>query len=128
MTDARGAKVLAGDAVIAQTAWRCPRAGGAIDPEALDADHRAALVRVQRLTGCDPEDLRTCPCHYTRRPEAHEVVKLHRWLKAGSLALRCPNPSGAIVDALDEFVSALGAREANDLARLRDKKGGDGGR
>jgi hypothetical protein len=47
-----------------------------------------------------------------------EVVKLHRWLKTGSLALRCPHPSGAIVDALDEFASALSAREANDLDKL----------
>lgn len=126
MTDPRGASVLARDAEAARAAWRCPRAGGTVDPDALDETHRATLDRVRRLTGCDPEDLRTCPCHYTRRPEAHEVVKLHRWLKAGALALRCPHPSGAIVDALDEFVSALGAREANDLDRLRAKGAGGG--
>jgi len=126
MTDRRGAQVLEGDAKLARDAWRCPRAGGAIDPDALDQTHRDALSRIARLTGCDAEDLRTCPCHYTRRPEAHEVVKLHRWLKTGSLALRCPHPSGAIVDALDEFASALSAREANDLDRLK-KKGGNGG-
>lgn len=126
MTDRRGAKVLERDAGLARAAWRCPRAGGAIDPDALDEAHRGALDRVRRLTGCSAEDLRTCPCHYTRKPEAHEVVKLHRWLKAGALALRCPYPSGAIVDALDEFVSALGAREANDLERLK-QKGASGG-
>lgn len=126
MTDRRGAAVLERDAELARAAWRCPRAGGTIDPDALDETHRGALDRVRRLTGCSAEDLRTCPCHYTRRPEAHEVVKLHRWLKTGSLALRCPYPSGAIVDALDEFVSALGAREANDLERLK-QKGGNGG-
>lgn len=122
MADARGAKVLAADAVVYQRAWRCPRSkGGEINPDALDAAHRDALVRVQRLTGCGADSVRTCPGHYTRTPEAHELVKLHRWMKAGALHLRAPHPSGAVVDALDELASALGAREADDLERLRRK-------
>jgi hypothetical protein len=121
MADERGAKVLAADAVACQSAWRCPRVGGAIDPDALDDDHRTALARVRSLTGCSADDVRTCPGHYTRTAEAHELVRLHRWLKAGALPLRCPHPSGAVVDALDELASALGAREADDLERLRRK-------
>lgn len=122
MTDERGAKVLAADAVACQSAWRCPRSkGGEINPDALDDDHRTALARVRALTGCGADDLRTCPGHYTRTAEAHELVRLHRWLKAGALPLRCPHPSGAVVDALDELASALGAREADDLERLRRK-------
>jgi hypothetical protein len=121
MADERGAKVLAADAVACQSAWRCPRVGGAIDPDALDDDHRAALARVRSLTGCSADDVRTCPGHYTRTAEAHELVRLHRWLKAGALPLRCPHPSGAVVDALDELASALGAREADDLERMKRK-------
>jgi len=129
MTDARGAKVLAGDAVACQRAWKCPRSkGGAINPDALDDDHRATLDRVRTLTGCDADDVRTCPGHYTRTPEAHEAVKLHRWLKAGALALRSPHPSGVVVDALDEFAAALSAREADELERMKRKNGsGNGG-
>lgn len=128
MTDARGAKVLAGDAVTCQKAWRCPRTkGGAINPDALDDDHRAALDRVRALTGCDADDVRTCPGHYTRTPEAHEVVKLHRWMKAGALALRLPHPSGVVVDALDEFATALNAREADELDRMKRNTGGPRG-
>lgn len=120
MTDARGAKVLAADAVACQSAWRCPRSkGGAINPAALDDEHRAALDRVRALTGCDADDVRTCPGHYTRTAEAHELVKLHRWLKAGALALRSPYPSGVVVDAIDEFSTALAAREADELERMK---------
>jgi hypothetical protein len=121
MADERGAKVLAADAVACQSAWRCPRVGGAIDPDALDDDHRTALARVRSLTGCGVDDVRACPGHYTRTADAHELVRLHRWLKAGALPLRCPHPSGAVVDALDELASALGAREADDLERMKRK-------
>lgn len=122
MADRRGAAVLEGDAAVYQREWRCPRKqGGAIDPEALDAPHQAALDRVRRLAGCDPEDVCTCPGYYVRRPEAHEAVKLLRWLKAGALSLRCPHPSGAVIDALDELQGALSAREAAELERLRSK-------
>lgn len=125
MTDPRGAKVLQGDAVAYQRAWRCPRSeGGAINPAALDEEHRAALDRVRALTGCDEEDMRTCPGHYVRAPEAHEVVRLHRWLKAGSLHLRVPYPSGATIDALDLFAESLSAREADEIERMKRKNGG----
>lgn len=127
MTDRRGAAVLEADAVLHQQAWRCPRAGGSVSPEALDNAHRAALASVCRLTKSSPDDVRTCPGHYARTPDAHEAVKLLRWLKAGALHLRVPHPSGAVIDALDELQSALGAREANDLERLRRKnRGGNG--
>jgi hypothetical protein len=127
MADARGAKVLAADAVACQSAWRCPRVGGAIDPDALDEEHRAALDRVRALTGCDDNDLRTCPGHYTRTPEAHEVVRMHRWLKAGALHLRVPYPTGAMVDALDLFAESLAAREADELERMKRNTGGTRG-
>jgi hypothetical protein len=119
MADARGAAVLRDDAVACRRAWRCPRDGGAIDPDALDPAHRVALDRVRALTGCDADDLRTCPGHYVRTADAHEVVKLHRWLKAGALHLRTPHPSGVVIDALDEFASSLSAREADEVERMK---------
>lgn len=119
MTDERGAKVLRADAVVARDAWRCPRAGGAIDPSALDEAHCDALRKARALTGCDASDLRTCPGFYARTPQAHEVVKLLRWQKAGQLQLRCPHPTGVVVDALDEVSSAIAARERDDMERLR---------
>ena len=122
MTDARGAAVLRADAVLCREAWRCPRAeGGAIDPDALPETHRAALVTVRRLTGCDEDDIQTCPGHYARLSEAHEAVRLLRWMKAGALAQRMPHPSGAIVDALDELQNALNARESDEMDRARRK-------
>ena len=129
MTDPRGAKVLQGDAVAYQRAWRCPRVkGGEINPDALDDEHHAALDRVRTLTGCDADDLRTCPGHCTRTPDAFEVVRMHRWLKAGSLHLRVPNPSAAQIDALDIFAESLSAREANELERMKRENGSPHGR
>ena len=120
MTDTRGAKVLLSDAEHYQTAWMCPRRkGGRIAPDELTPDTQAALERVRRLTRCSADDLRTCPGYYVRLPEAEEAVRLLRWLRAGALPLRLPHPSGAQIDALDELQSALGAREADDLERLK---------
>lgn len=122
MTDRRGAEVLLNDAALYQRAWRCPRTkGGKIDPASLGADQLAALERVRRLTGCDPEDLRTCPGHYTRLPEAHEATRLLRWLQRGALHLRVPHPLGTQIDALDELQDSLSAREADELERLKSK-------
>lgn len=120
MVDERGAKVLLSDAEHYRRAWMCPRReGGRIAPDELGPDQRAALERARRLTRCGADDLRTCPGHYVRLPEAEEAVRLLRWLKSGALALRLPFPSGAQIDALDELQSALGAREADDLERLK---------
>lgn len=117
--DERGAAVLRSDAQVARAAWRCPREGGSIDPDALDEVHRDALRRAGAVTGCSASDLRTCPGFYARKPEAHEVVKLLRWQKAGQLQLRCPHPTGVVVDALDEVSSAIAARERDDMERVR---------
>ena len=124
----RGAAVLDADALLAQAAWKCPRTCGDWQPAGLDATHETALVQVRRLVDLDAESLRTCPGAYTRTPDAHEAAKLLRWLKAGALPMRVPHPSGAIVDALDELQSALGAREVDELERLKSKrKDGDRG-
>ena len=130
MTDTRGADVLRADAAIYRAAWRCPRAkGGTIDPDALDDVHRAAITRVCALTGCDDTDVRTCPGHYARTPQAHEVVRLLRWQRAGQLQMRMPHPLGTVVDALDEAAQAVSAREADEIARIRrtQKTGATGG-
>lgn len=119
MADERGAAVLRSDAAIARAAWRCPRAGGRIDPDALDAAHRAAIASTCALTGCDASDLRTCPGFYARTPEAHEAVKLLRWQRAGQLQMRMPHPSGAVVEALDAVAQSVSARERDEMERIR---------
>lgn len=120
-SEPRGAKVLDADAEHHRAAWRCPRTCGNWNPTDLDAEHRGALDNVRRLTGLDEEDLRTCPGAYTRTHDAHEAATLLRWLKSGALHLRVPHPTGAQIDALDELSSALSAREADELERLKRK-------
>lgn len=120
MTDKRGADVLRADADIHRAAWRCPRAkGGAIDPDALDDAHRGAIAKACALTGCDDTDVRTCPGYYARTPQAHEVVRLLRWQRAGQLQMRMPHPLGTVVDALDEVSSSVSARERDEMERMR---------
>ncbi len=127
--DPRGAAVLRSDAAACQQEWRCPRAGGRIDPEALGEGHRAALDRVRQLCGAGEGELLTCPGHYTRDVGAHRVVTALRWLRAGALHLRDPHPSAALVDALDLAQNSLADREHDELERARRKqpKGGDHG-
>lgn len=118
--DDREAAVFRADAAIHRAAWRCPRIeGGIIAPDALDDAHQTALTRARAVTGCTADEMRTCPGHYARTDEAHEVVVLMRWQKSGQLQLRMPNPTGAVVDAIDVACSALAAREADEIERMK---------
>lgn len=121
-TDPRGAEILARDAAACRAEWRCPLAGGRVGAEDLPAPQRAALERVSRLCGAEDGELRACPGYYPRRPEAHRAVVLLRWLRAGALALRCPHPTGAEVDALDLVQDSLAARERDELERAKRKE------
>lgn len=130
MTDPRGAAVLKGDGETCQREWMCPRAkGGRIDPDALPETHRAALDRVAALCHAEPGELVACPGHYTRDPAAHRVAVSLRWLEKGSLALRDPHPTAALVEALDLAQNSLADRERDELRRAREQqpKGGDHG-
>lgn len=117
MADERGAAVLRADAALCREAWRCPFAGGESGP--LDDAHQIALRRASAVVGCAPGELTTCPGHYARTPEAHELVNLLRWQEKGQLHLRVPNPTGVLVDALDAIAVALAARERDELDRAR---------
>jgi hypothetical protein len=122
MADPRGAAVIRADGIAARGEWRCPRAGGAVDPVALPEAQQDALARVRLLCEADSGEVETCPGHYTRDPAAHRVVTALRWLESGSLALRDPHPTQALVDALDITQTSLAARERDDLRRARESK------
>lgn len=131
MTDPRGAAVIHADGLLAQSEWRCPRAkGGSIEEAALPEAQRAALARVRLLCDAGDGEVETCPGHYTRDVAAHRVVTALRWLESGSLALRDPHPTQALVDAIDLTQASLAARERDDLRRARESKpkGGNDGR
>jgi len=118
--------VLASDAAACRAEWRCPLAGGRIDPSALPETHRAAIDRASRLCHAEHGEIRTCPGYYPRRPEAHRAVTHLRWLRAGALHLRCPHPTGAEVEALDLVQDSLASRERDELERAK-RKGNDRG-
>lgn len=118
--DARARAALDADGEHYQQAWRCPRTeGGTIDPEALDAEHCAALERTRLLTGAADEEIRTCPGHYARLPDAYAAVELLRWFDKGQLHLRQPNPSAAVVEAVDLARGSIAARERDEIERLK---------
>lgn len=121
MDDERGREVLLADAAAASRAWGCPRAGCA--PVTLDDEHQRARSAVARLAGCDVADFPACPLAGTRTPEAHEAAALTRWMKNGALALRCPHPTPAQIDAIDAVMDSLAERESWELARAREKGG-----
>lgn len=125
MADPRGAAVIHDDGVLAQAEWRCPRAGGVIDPCALPASHREAIARVERLCGAAEGEIQTCPGHYTRDRSAHRVATALRWLDKGALALRDPHPTAALVEALDIAQTSLSDRERDELRRAREKPKGN---
>ena len=113
-----------GDGARAQAVWSCPRVTAPADVRPLPPAAIKALDAVHRLWGVEPDDPREvtgCPCLAARQPEAHEVAALLPWYRKGQLHLRCPHPSGAMVDAIDCTESALAAREADEMRRLRAK-------
>lgn len=125
MKDPRGAATLDGDGQRAQQAWRCPRVCEPSD-EPLPLAQRTAIDNVHRLFGVDteagdPPECSTCPGYYARLPEAFEVARLLPWFRKGQLHLREPNPSGALVDAIDLVEQALSLRESDELRRLRER-------
>lgn len=119
--DTRAREALVADADLYREQWRCPRRGGAIDPGALDEEHRAALERVRNLTGADEGEIRTCPGHYARLPDAFEAVELLRWFDKGQLHLRHPHPTPAVVEAVDLARGSVAARERDEIERLKTK-------
>mgnify|MGYP000517583554 CR=1 FL=1 len=121
--------MLRADGKLCQAEWRCPHAGGAVDPSALPEGHREALRRAAALCGAEEGELATCPGHYTRKPEAFRAVTSLRWLRAGALHLRNPHPTMAEVEAIDLAQDSLAARERDELERARRKtrEGGDHG-
>lgn len=49
----------------------------------------------------------------------HDAVHAYRWWEKGALALICPHPSAALVDAVDVIQTALSARESDDIERMK---------
>lgn len=124
LTDPRGRGVLDSDGARAQRAWSCPRVTAPDDVRPLPPEAIKALDAVHRLCGVAPDEPREwtgCPCLAARDPAAHEVAALLPWYRKGQLHLRCPYPTGAMVDAIDVTESALAAREADEMRRLRAK-------
>lgn len=108
-----------------QRLWRCPRVS-APSEDPLHPSCARALANVHRLVGSDeaPPEFTTCPGHYVRKPEAHQLAAALGWYKKGQLHLRAPNPSGALVDAIDCVENALSQREADEIRRLRAREDG----
>ena len=123
-SDPRGAASLDADGAACQALWRCPRVTAPDDRTELPAACARALDAVHKLCGVDtaagdPSEFRECPGLAARQPEAHEVAALLGWYRKGQLHLRVPHPSGALVSAIDTVESALAAREADEMRRLR---------
>jgi hypothetical protein len=123
MADARGASVLLADARDACAGWRCRHAGH--EPAPLGDAQQRTLDVVRSIVGANADEITACPGSYARTPEAHEASRLMRWMRAGALALRCPHPTAAQVDAIDLAMDSLSAREAWELEQAR--KGRDRG-
>lgn len=124
LTDPRGRAVLDGDGAAAQRAWSCPRVTSRDDVRPLSLAAQRVLDAVHRMWGVEsdePREVTGCPCLAAREPEAHEVARLLPWYRKGQLHLRCPHPTGALVDAIDVTESALAEREADEMRRLRAK-------
>ncbi|MBL0219662.1 MAG: hypothetical protein IPQ07_38080 [Myxococcales bacterium] len=118
--------MLDADGERAQKLWRCPRTCKPTDdpPAALAPLCAKAIDNAHRLVGVDVDagdepEFTTCPSYYARLPEAFELSGLLGWYKKGQLHLRAPNPSRALVDAIDCVESALAQREADELRRIR---------
>lgn len=127
--DPRAAKVLDADGQRLQQQWRCPQVCKATE-EALPAPCAKAIANVHRLVGVDPTagdppEFTVCPCYYARLPEAIQVSRLLRLTRQGQLSLRVPNPSGAILDAIDLVEDSLALREADEFRRSRERAEGE---
>ncbi len=113
--DPVAAGVAASDGAILQAAWHCPTVTKREPDETLlDDQHRAALKRVEKLTGAKCS---TCPNWYARSQAAHEVSAARRWRDAGQLRERVGWPSTVLVAAMDLMDAAHNARERDDYER-----------
>ena len=115
--DDRGRAVVEGDAAQWQKRWHCPFAG--YDGTPPD-DLTPTLAHVERVLGCAGEITR-CPGSYARTEDAAKIAGLYSWWLKGQLAMRCPAPSGAVVDAIDAMHSAVEAAKADGLRRIREE-------
>lgn len=107
--------------------WKCPGFGVLEEPTAeLPPDRKAILSDVALMTGAT--DLRTCPVWYASLPWVHRAVMAHAWREHGQLEVIEPDPSYALVQAIDLVARGNGRKLAADMERARKKGGDDGNR
>jgi hypothetical protein len=108
------------DGATAQLAWGCPHATGRTpDAACLGPTEHAVLGAVESLTGF--RGATTCPLWHAAQPWVHRAARAYRWRKSPLLAAIEPEPSAALVDAVERVENGVLARQAYDAEKQRER-------